>query len=111
MLTRGLVVLALLFGVLSMHQVAAPVHAASTVEMSVVDPHHAPADHEERDGGLHLCLGLVITAFGLLALRLTRGGVLPVTTAAERAPVVCRPRERSPAWRAPDLSRLCVLRL
>ncbi|HWO60711.1 MAG TPA: hypothetical protein VNO31_11840 [Umezawaea sp.] len=111
MLTRGLVVLALLFGVLSMHQLATPVHVASTVEMSVVDPHGAPADHEEHDGGPHLCLGLVVTAFGLLALHLTRGGVLPATTVVEPAPVVRRPRERPPAWRAPDLSRLCVLRL
>jgi hypothetical protein len=110
-LTRGLVVLALLFGVLSMHQPATPVHAASTAETSVVDPHHAPADHEEHDGGQHLCLGLIVTAFGLLALRLTRGGVLPAPTVAEPAPVIRRPRERPPAWRAPELSRLCVLRL
>ncbi|MFD9736309.1 DUF6153 family protein [Umezawaea sp. NPDC059074] len=108
MLTRGLVVLALLFGVLSMHQLVSPepAHAASTVEMSTVDP--MPPEHQEHDGDLHLCVGLVVTALGLLALRLARGGV-PTGTPAAPTPVVTWSRECP--RRPPDLSRLCVLRL
>jgi hypothetical protein len=51
-LTRSLLVLTLLFGVFSMHQVSQP-----------------STGHDEHELGLHLCVGLVVTAVGLVALR------------------------------------------
>jgi hypothetical protein len=91
-LTRALLVLTLLFAVFTMHQVAQPSET-----------------HGDHDPGLHLCLGLVVTAVGLVVLRKasTSGTTFPPPPA--HAAAVLLPRAVPVVADVP--TRLVVLRL
>lgn len=112
MLTRGLVVLALLFGVISMHQLVGPEAVAGGSHAAAVADHTpAPVDHEDHGSGLHQCLGLIVIAVGLVVAGLLGQAVRAAPPSPRSHPIGYRARRAPPAWRAPDLSRLCVLRL
>lgn len=91
MLTRALLVLTLLFGVVTMHQVAQPAH-------------HAP-----DEPSLHLCVGLVVTAVGLVALR--KAGPSGTLSAPAPARVATAVWVRTVPVVAEVPTRLIVLRL
>lgn len=91
-LTRALLVLTLLFGVFAMHQVAQPSEA-----------------HGDHDPSLHLCLGLVVTAVGLVALRKASTSGTTFSPPPARAAAVLLPRAAPVVADVP--TRLVVLRL
>lgn len=117
----ALLVFTISFSVLAMHQVTHPGearHAAHGPAAVAAAGHHGEShgDHGSAPGGhdstlLHLCLGLVVTAIGLLALHLL--GWLRRDPAAAltglRAHLV-RTIPRGPPVKLFDLDTLCVLR-
>ncbi|SHG39529.1 DUF6153 family protein [Streptoalloteichus hindustanus] len=136
-----LLVLALAAGVLAMHQLARPgpafgstpaaehhtvdggastsVHSGQSTDRLGAHGAHlstnapGPADHGGDHTGLHLCLGLVVTALGLVALRLL-GHLrpLPLVPASAASPAGTRsPADRAPPSTPARLSALCVWRL